>query len=313
MPPQGRELAYKLKIERPGQADAGWEAGANHSLLLRPGASTLARAFGSVAVPATPRRSGHIDRHAPRPSAFVGPREVQVWLPPAYEADGERRYPVLYLHDGQNVFDAVAAGAEWQVDETAQRLVGQGEVRPFIVVAVASTPARLHDYTPWPGAMTRAAGAPQRVGGGAAAYGRYLVQELKPWIDQRYRTLPGRESTAVGGSSLGGLVSLWLLLAHGDVFGAGAVLSPAAWWADDAIVAAVSAAPPAAPVPRLWLHVGTDEAPAMLDDLRRLRAALQARGWSAVYREQPGAGHDEGAWAAGVEPMLRFFYGAVPR
>lgn len=305
VPDDGRTLAYKFKIERPGRPDEGWEPGRNRSLRLTPGAQTLARAFGSEAETPPPRRSGHIERLPPRPSAFVGPREVQVWLPPGYAAAPAQRYPVLYLHDGQNVFDDAAAGAEWQVDETAQRLVQAGALAPFIVVAVAATAERIHDYTPLPAPS----GPPAGQGGGAAAYARYLVQELKPLIDTRYRTQPGRESTAVGGSSLGGLVSMWLLLQHGDVFGAGLVVSPSVWWADEAIVAQVAAAPTGTPAPRLWLDVGLDEGPGALDGVRRLRAALQARGWAPAYLEQPGAGHDEAAWAARFEAMLRFLYG----
>ncbi len=319
VPAAGRELAYKFKVERPGRPDDGWEPGPNHSLLLRPGMQTVARAFGSAAAAVQPRRSGRIERLAPQPSAHVSPREVQVWLPPGYAAATSQRYPVLYLHDGQNVFDAVAAGAEWQVDETAQRLVEAGAVAPFIVVAVASGPERLRDYTPWPDTRppdthprgTAAAQAPQA--GGAAAYGRYLVHELKPFIDARYRTAPGRDNTAVGGSSIGGLVSMWLLLAHGDVFGAGLVVSPSVWWAGEAIVAQVTAVPASALLPRVWLDVGTDEGPGAVDGARRLRAALQARGWAPAYLEQPGAGHDEAAWAARVEPMLRFLYGRPAR
>jgi predicted alpha/beta superfamily hydrolase len=309
VPDGGRTLAYKFKIDRPGRPDEGWEPGRNHSLALVPGAQTLARAFGSEPGAPLAQRTGHIERLAPLPSAFVSPREVQVWLPPGYAAAPAQRYPVLYLHDGQNVFDALAAGAEWQVDETAQRLVQAGAVTPFIVVAVASNADRLRDQTPVPGTSGPRAGE----GGGATAYGRYLVRELKPLIDARYRTQPGRESTAVGGASLGGLVSMWLLLHHGDVFGAGLVVSPAVWWADSAIVTQVAAAPARTPVPRVWLDVGTDEGQGTLDGARRLRAALQARGWAPAYLEQPGAGHDEAAWAARVEAMLRFLYGTPSR
>ncbi len=305
VPEEGRTLAYKFRIERPGRPDDGWEAGPNRSLRLMPGAQTLARAYGSLPQAAPPQRTGHIERLAPQASAFAAPREVQVWLPPGYAAAPAQRYPVLYLHDGQNVFDSLAAGAEWQVDETAQRLVQRGVVAPFIVVAVASTGERLRDYTP----VSGTAGALAGQGGAAAAYGRYLVHELKPLIDARYRTQPGRRATAVGGSSLGGLVSLWLLLQHGDVFGAGLVVSPSVWWAGEAIVAQVAAAPGGTPVPRLWLDVGLDEGAGAVDGARRLRAALQARGWPPAYLEQPGAGHDEAAWAARVEPMLRFLHG----
>lgn len=310
VPEAGRALAYKFKIERAGRPDDGWEPGPNRSLWLVPGVQTVARAFGSRPDAPRPRRTGHIERIAPQPSAFVGPREVQVWLPPGYAAQPERRYPVVYLHDGQNVFDAAAAGAEWQVDETAQRLVQAGVVAPFIVVAVANHGERIRDFTPAPAT----AGPRTGQGGGATAYGRYLVHELKPLIDARYRTQAVREATAVGGSSLGGLVSMWLLLQHGDTFGAGLVLSPSVWWAGEAILGQVAAAPAGLPVPRLWLAVGLDEGEGALAGARRLRAALQARGWPPTYLEQPAAAHDEAAWAALVEPMLRFLHGLpVPR
>ena len=233
-----------------------------------------------------------------------GHRTVRLYLPPSYGIESKRRYPVLYLHDGQNVFDGLAAGAEWQVDETAQRLVLAGEVAPMIVVAVASNADRFTDYTPVPGQVQG-----QRTGGGAAAYGRYLVQELKPLIDGRYRTQPGRETTAVGGSSLGGLVSLWLLLEQGSTFGAALLVSPSVWWADGDILRQVARRRGGHPAPRLWLDIGLREGDEAVAGARRLRQALIARGWAPVYLEQPGAGHDEAAWADRVAPMLRHLYG----
>lgn len=301
-------LAYKFKLEREGQPDAGWEEGPNRTLLLRPGAQTLARAFGSRTDPLPLRRSGRIDRIAPLPSAHVAPRQVQVWLPPGYASSPARRYPVLYLHDGQNVFDAAGAGAEWQFDEAAQRLVRAGEVAPLIIVAVAGTAQRKDDYTPVPALIKG-----QPVGGGAAAYGRYLVEELKPLIDRRYRTQPGRESTAVGGSSLGGLVSMWLLLEHGGTFGAGLVVSPSVWWGDEDIVAQVRRRAPGLPAPRLWLDIGLLEGDEAVAGVRRLRQALADSGWDSRYLEQPGAGHDEAAWAARVPQMLLHLHGTHAR
>ena len=301
-------LGYKFKLERPGQPDAGWEEGPNRRLQLQTGAQTIERAFGSHTDPVTLQRSGRIDRMAAQPSGHVAPREVQIWLPPGYEASPHRRYPVLYLHDGQNVFDAAAAGAEWQVDEAAQRLVEAGEVAPLIIVAVASTAQRIDDYTPVPGQVKG-----QPVGGGAAAYGNYLVQELKPLIDQRYRTLPGREATAVGGSSLGGLVSMWLLLEHGKVFGSGLIVSPSVWWADGTIVAQVRRRAPSQPPAKIWLDIGLREGDEAVAGVRRLRQALADSGWDSRYLEQPGAGHDEAAWAARVPQMLRHLHGVGAR
>ena len=293
-------LVYKFKIEHPARLGEGWEEGRNRALRVRAGEQQLERAFGSETEPPPLQRTGHIERIAPRPSAFVSAREVQVWLPPGYEREPERRYPVLYLHDGQNVFDALAAGAEWQFDETAQRLVLAGEVAPLIIVAVASNQDRIKDYTP---VRDRAQGHGE--GGGAAAYGRYLVHELKPLIDARYRSRPGPDDTALGGSSLGGLLSLWLLLEHRDSFGAALLVSPSVWWGGEQILRQLASRVERGPAPRIWLDVGEREGPAMVQGVRRLRQALQARGWEPAYLEQPDAGHDEAAWATRVAPMLR--------
>jgi predicted alpha/beta superfamily hydrolase len=302
-------VSYKFKIERPGQPDAGWETGPNRSVVLQPrGETRVARAFDAPTDAPPPRRTGRIDRLAARPSAFVTPREVQVWLPPGYEQATARRYPVLYLQDGQNLFDHLAAGAEWQVDETAQRLVLAGAVQPMIIVAVASNAQRVLDYTPWPDAVD---GRSQ--GGGAAAYGHYLVEELKPWIDAQYRTQPQREATALGGSSLGGLLTMWLLGTQPQTFGAGLVVSPSVWWAQQALLAQLRQVPlHGLPPPRVWLDMGREEGDHMLQGAQALRDTLLARGWPVHYLEQPGAGHDEFSWAGRVEPMLRFLFGPGP-
>ena len=308
--PGAPPLAYKFKIERPDQPDAGWEDGPNRHVELREGDLRVERAFGSGAEPPALLRTGQIERIAPQASAHVLPREVQVWLPPGYGSQPAQRYPVLYLHDGQNVFDARGVGVEWGVDETAQRLVAAGELAPMIIVAVAHSAERMDEYTPVRAVLPP---DPAPIGGGAARYGRYLVEDLKPMIDARYRTRPEAAATAVGGASLGGLVSMWLALHHPETFGAALVVSPTVLWADFAIVADVRSArlPPGATPPRIWLDVGLREMPVMLDGARRLRDAIQARGWPLVYAEKPGASHDEASWAARVEPMLRYLYGSA--
>ncbi len=294
-------LAYKFKLERAGaDANEGWETGRNHLLRLQAGEQTLRRAFGAEPAPLVAQRSGRIERIAMPAAGGISAREVQVWLPPGYADAGAVRHPVLYLQDGQNVFDAVAAGTEWQVDETAQRLVRAGAITPPIVVAVASNDERITDYTAVP--------EPGRGGGGAARYAAWLLQVLKPEIDRRYRTRPEREHTAVGGSSLGGLLALQMVLEHAEQVGAALVVSPSVWWANETVLAQVRRAPATLPVPRLWLQVGEAEGATMLQGARALRGALQRRGWVPAYRELPGAGHDEASWALGVEDMLRFLY-----
>jgi predicted alpha/beta superfamily hydrolase len=294
----GQPVPYKFKVDRPGDEAGGWESGNNRALMVQAGEQTVQRAFGSETPPPPSQRSGRIDRVPPRPSAHVAPREVQVWLPPGYEADGARRYPVLYLHDGQNMFDAEAAGAEWQVDEAALQLVQRGEIQPLIVVAVSHAD-RLADYTPEPGMVDG-----RRVGGGARAYARYLAQELKPFVDARYRTRPAPASTAVGGSSLAGLVTMWLLLEHPDSFGLGLVESPSVWWADSAILGLVRGAK--SPPGTVWLAIGLREPRSAIEGARQLRDALARRGWRTSYREDPAGSHDELSWAARVPAMLRF-------
>lgn len=164
-------------------------------------------------------------------SAHLGPRNVTVWLPPGYDA-GVGRYPVLYMHDGQNLFDPARANfGEWGVDEHLVRLIETGQVRAPIVVGVWNTPLRLREYVP----ADLIASLPTEVRdtllpmyGGAPlsdAYLRFLVEELKPRIDAEYRTLPGRDDTATMGSSMGGLISLYAMMKHPDVFGAAGCLS----------------------------------------------------------------------------------------
>jgi predicted alpha/beta superfamily hydrolase len=304
----GQPVPYKFRIERAGQVPGeGWEAGPNHPLYLDRPSPRIARAFGAPAETVLPRRTGTIERLGVVASAHVTPRAVQVWLPPGYAASDTSRHPVLYLQDGQNVFDGRAAVGEWMADETAQRLVEAGAIEPPILVAVDSGAQRVDDYTP-----TAMAWAGQRIGGGAAAYARFLAEELKPLIDRRYRTRPEPVHTAVGGSSMGGLLTLWLALHRGEVFGSALVVSPAVWWDDfHAVRDVLALAPAPAPRPRLWLDIGLREGDEALAGARQLRQALMARGWTAetlAYAEVPGASHDEISWAARFEGMLRFLY-----
>jgi predicted alpha/beta superfamily hydrolase len=241
-------------------------------------------------------------------------RDVIVYLPPGYDANKTKRYSVLYLHDGQNIFDGATSfipGQEWRVDETAQSLIAAGKIEPLIVVGIYNTgAARINEYTP-------AEDSKYEAGGKADLYGRMLTEELKPFIDTTYRTRRDGKHTGLGGSSLGGLVSLYLGLKYPNVFGRLAVVSPSVWWADNQIVRYTQALP-RKPRLRIWLDIGTKEgrnakeAKDTVDGARLLRDALVSKGWKPgkdlKYFEAEGSEHNERAWAARAATILEFLF-----
>jgi len=233
--------------------------------------------------------------------------DLVVYLPPMYEAEGERRFPVLYMQDGQNLFDPETSfikGNYWRLGETADALATAGAIDPLIIVGIYNSGLkRLDEYTPV---------EDKRLGGGHAdLYGRMLVQELKPFIDARYRTLPGAENCGLGGSSLGGLVTLYLGLQYPSVFSRLAVMSPSVWWRNRTILKIVAALGKK-PDLSIWLDMGTRESTRGLADARSLRDGLIKKGWQLgedlAYCEAEGAEHTESAWAERAGPMLRFLF-----
>src|SRR5215813_1631787 len=241
-------------------------------------------------------------------------RDLVVYLPPGYEAEKSKRFSVLYLHDGQNLFDGATSfipGQEWQVDETAQSLISARKIEPLIIVGIYNTGQdRVNEYTPTQDAKYKA-------GGKADLYGRMLVEELKPFIDSTYRTLDGASHTGLGGSSLGGLVSLYVGLKYPKVFGRVAVVSPAVWWSEHQIIRFVEALPQK-PNVRIWLDIGTregrDNAEALktTNDARLLNETLIKKGWQPgqdlQYFEATDAEHNERAWAARTGRILEFLF-----
>jgi predicted alpha/beta superfamily hydrolase len=231
-------------------------------------------------------------------------RPVTVYLPPGYGEREDRRYPVLYMQDGQNLFDADRAyipGQHWRLQEAADSAFGARTASPMIIVGVDHAgAARIDEYTP-----TR---DPRHRGGGRASdYARLLLDELKPRIDARFRTIPGE--AGAGGSSLGGLVSLYLALKHPDVFSRAAVMSPSVWWNGRAILRDVETFD--GPRPRIWLDVGAREGNDTVDAARALRDALKARGWNEDtlrYYEDRRGDHSERAWARRAPQMLEFLF-----
>src|SRR4029077_13205200 len=170
----------------------------------------------SVSVP-------ELHRHEKFRSRFLrNQRDFIVYLPPRYHEQPQRRFPVLYMHDGQNLFDGATSfipGVDWHVGHTADDFILTGAVQPLIIVGIYNIgKSRIHEYTP-----TK---APHLGGGRADRYGKFLLQEVMPFIHREYRAEGGPDRIGIGGSSLGGLVSLYLGLTRSDVFGKIAALSP---------------------------------------------------------------------------------------
>lgn len=252
-------------------------------------------------------RPGRIERlHAFESKIFGNTREITVYLPAGYDERDGLRYPVLYLQDGQNLFDAERAyvpGQYWRVQEAADQAIGERTASPMIIVGVDHAgPARIDEYTP--------SKDPKHNGGGRANdYGRFLEEELKPAIDARFRTLPDVSNTAIGGSSLGGLVSLHLALRRPDLFGRAAAMSPSVWWNDRVVLKSVETFD--GPQPRLWVDIGGREGVEALRDARTLRDRLVSKGWTDEtfrYFEDRRGDHSERAWARRLRIVLEFLF-----
>ena len=235
-------------------------------------------------------------------------RDLIVYLPGIYDWNPQRRFPVLYLQDGQNLFDPATAfgGVAWRVGETADRLIAQGKIQPLVIVGIYNTgKKRILEYTP---------SREKKVGGGGAnRYGQMLVEEIKPFIESKYRILIGPANTGLGGSSLGGLLTMYLGLRYADVFGKLAVLSPSVWWKQRCLLKFVARSRVRS-CPRVWLDTGTQEGAHTVSDARKLRDALCQKGWrlgkDMHYEEIEGGQHNEAAWALRVGPFLEFLFPA---
>ena len=246
-------------------------------------------------------------------SAFLETeRQITVYTPEGYESSGER-YPVLYLHDGQNLFEperAYVAGQIWHAATTVDRLIEMGLIAPLILVGIDhGGAARIDELTPTRDLRTKR-------GGLAKAYGRMLTDEIKPKIDQAFRTRWKAADTGLGGSSLGGLATLYLGFRLPQVFGRLAIMSPSLWW-DNRLMLDRIRMNRHAERARIWLDIGTREGRAHVQNVkntRQLRDTLVARGWreglDLRYVEAAGATHSEQDWAHRLPEVLRFLYPA---
>lgn len=243
-------------------------------------------------------------------------RDILLYLPPSYESS-QRRYPVLYFHDGQNLFDAATSFAgEWHVDETMEKLAAEG-LEAIVVGIPNAGMTRMDEYSPF---------RDPRLGGGRGdAYLQFVVETVKPLIDGTFRTIPDREHTAVLGSSMGGLISLYAFFHYPAVFGLAGVMSPSLWFGQEAIYDYVEKAPYAPG--RIYMDVGTREhgggkrglsprqgqSRRYYASVRRMQRTLVRKGYrlrnELLYVEEKWARHEEQAWARRLPKAIRFLLG----
>lgn len=231
-------------------------------------------------------------------------RDILVYLPAAYEKT-KRPFPVIYMQDGQNLFDpATSFAGEWGVDMALARAPRKG--RRAIIVGIPNAGIdRIREYSPFVDVHS---------GGGLGdVYLDFIASTVKPLVDERFRTIPDAEATGIAGSSLGGLISLYAFFREPNRFGFAGVMSPAFWFADRAIFPFVEQAPR---LPgRIYLDVGGREGEGTLADARRMRDLLLAKGYRTgedlLWVEDPTGMHNEASWGRRFRAALPFLIGGV--
>ena len=256
---------------------------------------------------------GNLWLHELNSEIFGNTRLVRVWLPSDYDGWGATGYPVLYLNDGQNLFDPATAfgGVHWQVGEAATRLIAEQKIRPLIIVGIDNTKDRAQEYIPYRSKDPRVFNVKGK------CYPDFLQREVMPLIEARYPVLKGPENTGLGGSSLGGLIALYTQLAAPGVFGRLLIESPSLFVANRKILDECRRF-------RIWpsrvyvgmgtREVGNAEKDAkIVGDVRELEAILREAGLDErklKVRVEEGAMHSEAAWAARFPEALEFLYSA---
>ena len=279
---------------------------------------------GETAVTVTPATAGRIETLPPLTSRFVAPRRVDVWLPPGYDAADAGRFPVIYMHDGQNVFEPNSAfgGSAWEVDQALCRLMRAGRTRGAIIVAVWNTGlGRYPEYMPQKAVRGDTVSFFSQVGPAmpsaalrSDAYLKFLVEELKPFIDQTYRTQPDRAHTSVMGSSMGGLISAYALVEYPGIFGGAGCVSTHWPAGDGCVIDYLAQHLPKPGAHKLYFDFGTATLDAQYEPFQqRMDAAMRAAGYTEgkdwITRKFPGAEHSEKSWRERVDVPLRFLLG----
>jgi predicted alpha/beta superfamily hydrolase len=236
-------------------------------------------------------------------------RRLWIYLPPGY-GSGTESYPVLYMHDGQNLFSGKTSfSGEWGVDETLERMIKRNKLEKIIVVGIDNDPEfRLSEYSPFPFEYSGRLFQPQ-----ASEYAAFIVETLKPFIDSTYRTKAGREFTAVAGSSMGGLVSLYIGLQYQHVFSKVGAISSSFGICKEDLIRFINKQSKKYPM-RFWIDTGTEESEIMEEKDYQIpvKNALISAGWrrgsEVKFRVFRGAEHNERHWRARLDKVLKFLY-----
>lgn len=236
-------------------------------------------------------------------------RRLWVYLPPGYE-NSDEHYPVLYMHDGQNLFSEESSySGEWGVDEILEELIEKNKIEKMIVVAIDNDPLhRLNEYSPYLFEYAGLEFKPQ-----ASQYAAFIVETLKPYIDEQYRTKPTREHTAVMGSSMGGLISVYIGVKYQDVFSKVAALSSSFGVCKDGLIEFIETHPKKYPM-HFWLDMGSKEMGNMdMDEYQiPVKDALIRAGWDkgqeVSFRVFHGAEHNEQSWNRRLDKVLKYLY-----
>jgi predicted alpha/beta superfamily hydrolase len=245
--------------------------------------------------------TGEVKYHRNFQGKGLLPRDIAVWLPPSYENEKHKRYPVLYAHDGQNLFDpsTSAIGVDWQLDEKADSLIRHGKIKEIIIVGIYNTRGRMKEYY---------------TGDTGKSYLKFVVKELKPFIDKTYRTLPDRKNTATIGSSAGGLVSFMLVWEYNDVFSKAACISPAFFIYDLDYITPVLGYRGKRKDIKIYIDCGGRGIDSLLSDgTVKMISALKEKGYKkgkdyTWFFDKTGE-HNEQNWARRLWRPLEYFYG----
>lgn len=259
-----------------------------------------------------PSLTGNIERIEGFESKILGnKRNLSVYLPPDYGTDPKAKYPVVYMQDGQNVFDGATSyipNQEWRADETAEMLIGAGIVEPMIIVAIDNAGAeRANEYLP-----TKFTWNGSEIGGKADLYGKMLTDELMPLINEKYHTKTGPENTGLIGSSFGGVLASYLGTTRPDVFGRLGVVSPSVWVDDRILLKTIKPLEKKVRRTRVWIDMGAKEGGDSVRDARDLYDTYVKSGWKpgtdVRLVVEPNAEHNELAWARRFPSMLTYLF-----